>query len=851
MNGKSSLTTGVEQKPVLKRSSKKSLSTNQSPHQRILVLLLLAVALSTPFLIIRQFLINQKTLDNRGKASQVEVEAVIQVYPDQENHPLKDYGTNIPATDSEIEKAVSKRDTQLYDQLIDFYNQLGFSYFRFPNGAEIRFYDWTSPKGSYMPWPPQDDFMFPSVEEMLDFAQDANSEIIFELSVLGLLPNTPEDDTTKVYHDLEGVTFKPTEEQLRNFIRTYTVQRKDLGQKYIKYYELGNEEWLIKNNTLNRMLTAQEYQQAAFRLAEIIREETNNNPEIVIIGVSALGEGVWGASGYKNSSEGLIDRINFHYYHRSKTQGSTVSGKSLYDFVGETPLLEFFKSAFPSHSRFQYPALTEWNMWCFGDQAFRHFNLSKLEHSLYTVGSTISLIKSEIPFSTVHKFYLRKYQRDDICNLLQAPDDQLVLAPQGLGFKIINEHFGDVNVKSIYAGPEYTFAGEEKPSGDALWVSSSKKTGSNDEIITFIINRTPDQDITAKIVHNQVEPYLSYQILTLTGENFSSSLENISWTENETQFIEGNEIVYTIPAHSLIIIKANADNSPPVQDACTAEDISTCPEPTTECKVVSCNTNATPNVCTEVNQTNGTTCADGDGVCQMGECIVSETTPAPTSVPTATPMPREAQLSLSLSLDGIPYTEGSIKHHPQSAGHNIKLQLSLVNTTKLVAQQIVDFTYDKETGTYTNKDSIILGEIVPGPHIVGLKGPMHLAWPICYFGNKSSDICTFEQLVTQTTNYQKGRAVASNFIVLEAGNNSFNLSTKPLPVGDLPISGTNKNQQDGKVDVKDYSYMLSCIGEKSRTPACLSRADVDFSDQVNNIDLMLLRRTLSSVAERI
>ena len=827
-------------KPVLTRSSNKRFFFKHKSHQKVLVLMLLAVALFAPFFIIKQFLSNQETLDNRGKATQDTVDAVIQIYPNQENYPLKTYGTNIPATDSEIEKAVSGEDPQLYTQLVDFYNELGFSYFRFPNGAEIKFYDWTNPKGSYMPWPPQDDFMFPSVEEMLDFAQETNSEIIFELSVLGLLPDTPENGTTKVYHELEGVTFKPTEEQLRNFIRTYTVLRKSLGKNYIKYYELGNEEWLIKNQTLNRALTAQEYQQAAFRLAEIIREETNNDPEIIIIGVSALGEGVWGASGYKNSAEGLINHINFHYYHRSKNQGSEVGGKSLYDFIGETPLLEFFKSTFPSHPRFQYPALTEWNLWCFGDQELRHFNLSKLEHSLYSVGSTISLVQSDIPFSMVHKFYLRKYDRDDICNLLQAPEGELLLAPQGMGFKIVNEHFGDTNVKSAYAGPEYTFDGETTPSGDALWIASSKMSSDENETATFIINRTPDQNITTKIVHNQAEPYLNYQVLTLTGESFSSPLEDISWIEDEPQFIEGNEIIHTIPAHSLVIIKADAENSPPVQDACTADDISACPEASTECKIVGCNTNANPNVCTESNKADGVSCANDQGACQGGICEIEED-----------PNPESTKLSLTLSLDGVPYTEGSVKHHPQSNRHSISLQLSLLNTTKLVAQQIVDFTYDEETGTYRNDQIINLGEIVPGPHIVGLKGPMHLAWPICYFGNKSSDTCTFEQLVAQTTNYQKGRSVATNFIVLEPGDNSLNLSSKPLPVGDLPISGANKNQQDGKVDVKDYSYMLSCIGEKSRTDSCLARADVDYTSQVNNIDLMLLRRTLSSVADQL
>jgi len=54
--------------------------------------------------------------------------------------------------------------------------------------------------------------------------------------------------------------------------------------------------------------------------------------------------------------------------------------------------------------------------------------------------------------------------------------------------------------------------------------------------------------------------------------------------------------------------------------------------------------------------------------------------------------------------------------------------------------------------------------------------------------------------------------------------------------------------RDGVVNVKDYSFVKKCLGNESTSPACLARADFNFSGAITNKDLRLLIETLS-VAE--
>jgi hypothetical protein len=135
-----------------------------------------------------------------------------------------------------------------------------------------------------------------------------------------------------------------------------------------------------------------------------------------------------------------------------------------------------------------------------------------------------------------------------------------------------------------------------------------------------------------------------------------------------------------------------------------------------------------------------------------------------------------------------------------------------------------------------------------GPYMVFVKGPMHLATRYCYFGNKATEKCIFEDLVEVNNEYPVRQ---TGFIYLDPGNVTIDLSKKPLMVGDLPISGDSQNVQDGKANIFDYSFMLTCLGNGSRTDSCVTRADVDYSEQVNNIDLGLLRKTLTEIADEL
>jgi len=106
-------------------------------------------------------------------------------------------------------------------------------------------------------------------------------------------------------------------------------------------------------------------------------------------------------------------------------------------------------------------------------------------------------------------------------------------------------------------------------------------------------------------------------------------------------------------------------------------------------------------------------------------------------------------------------------------------------------------------------------------------------------------------LVEATVNFDEAEAAQEKFIWLTPGKYyQLNLSAAPVKAGDLPISGEQKNQQDGMANVIDYSFLLSCLGSSSRSEVCLGYADLDYSGQVNNIDLGLMRRTLKEVVDQ-
>ncbi len=240
-------------------------------------------------------------------------------------------------------------------------------------------------------------------------------------------------------------------------------------------------------------------------------------------------------------------------------------------------------------------------------------------------------------------------------------------------------------------------------------------------------------------------------------------------------------------------------------------------------------------------------------------------TPLPTSLPTVAPTTPvltvtpplnfedvdqrgDVSLTLEISFENIPYCEGEVCHHPlnthpvfSGGDRKITARVSILHAAMGLSEQETDFYYDEATRKFVNTTPLVFEDILTGPYIVFVKGPMHLATKFCYHGESASNPCAFSDLINANNLYPEG---IPDFILLHSGGVSLDLSAKPIIVGDLPISGEAQNTQDGKVNVFDYSYMLSCLGNNSRTESCLTRADVDYSGQVNNIDLGLLRKAL-------
>ncbi|MDA1079583.1 MAG: cohesin domain-containing protein [bacterium] len=78
---------------------------------------------------------------------------------------------------------------------------------------------------------------------------------------------------------------------------------------------------------------------------------------------------------------------------------------------------------------------------------------------------------------------------------------------------------------------------------------------------------------------------------------------------------------------------------------------------------------------------------------------------------------------------------------------------------------------------------------------------------------------------------------------------TFDFTKRPLSCGDLPISGSNNDQQDGVVRVTDYSFMVGCLSKRTDA-ACVARADCNADGTVTNLDMDLLLETLSNAYDQ-
>lgn len=230
-------------------------------------------------------------------------------------------------------------------------------------------------------------------------------------------------------------------------------------------------------------------------------------------------------------------------------------------------------------------------------------------------------------------------------------------------------------------------------------------------------------------------------------------------------------------------------------------------------------------------------------------------TPTPTSTSGASPRPTsgatpsssgEIKLNLIISLDGVPYVEGLNRFHPLDVNKEVEIAVFLINVKNLPVHRQATFVYQPDSEVYQTKQDLVYQDLPSGPYMIMLKGPKHLDMRFCFTDDKADGNCTVKELIRASvgaSGYKSyAQAKQDKFIWLATGrSHNLNLSKVPLLAGDLPISGQDKNTQDGAVNIYDYSFILSCLNNR-RDYACIQRADINFTGQVDNIDLRLMRR---------
>jgi len=273
--------------------------------------------------------------------------------------------------------------------------------------------------------------------------------------------------------------------------------------------------------------------------------------------------------------------------------------------------------------------------------------------------------------------------------------------------------------------------------------------------------------------------------------------------------------------------------------------------------------------CDDGNQCTLSTC-DNDGVCQdlvlQGEtCVTDDGQDGICNQDGMCESSVEGQtnLILTFSLEGAPYCEGESCFHPpvdhpafvnDQRGINATVTLLNPSGASFVKNQVL-FNYDENSKTFTNQglSPMIFDNIPAGPYMVFIKGPMHLATRYCYLGTRALDHCTFDDLVTANINYHAAPQILEpDMIYLQDGIFNLDLSARGVKAGDLSISGDNFDEQDGKVNVNDYSFLVSCLeGEHNQSTDCLSRTSLKLTDTITNVDLGLLRKTMLEVFDEM
>jgi len=493
------------------------------------------------------YLTSRNTFDLRGRAESTEAEVTIS--PSEENFPVetfKNYGVNIFTTRYEMLFEAGAESE--YADFLAIYKDFDFKTLRFPNGCHIAWYNWKDPDSSTNP--------APTVEQVLQFAKDSDSELIFEMSTLGFLDSAIRDHkyTNPCGNEIE---FRWSENDIRWFVQEYTVKRKAAGENYIEYYELGNEEWGYYNHDLQRMLTPAEYVNAAKAVSQIIKQEA---PYVEIIGVSTWQDSaVWGAQEYINNPS-FFDNVTLHTYWHDAWLGEPPEGESLFSIDWHIkPILDAYQQVFAGVEKFQRPAYTEWNLFCWpeGNSGRPHKNTMKFEHTLYILEHMLVQSEYNIKMTNYHEFHplADNVQNYGGCNLVFKDGEEYGLSAAGIGLYTYSQHYAIEHVKTVVDSPIYSY----EPYGygedfrfQSLFASSAK---SDDKVHSIIINRNPEKDMETTINLADFSDEVKYDLYLLHAPALSSDKEEIKLDQMEKGKVVDSTFVIDIPKYSAVILE--------------------------------------------------------------------------------------------------------------------------------------------------------------------------------------------------------------------------------------------------------------------------------------------------------
>lgn len=216
----------------------------------------------------------------------------------------------------------------------------------------------------------------------------------------------------------------------------------------------------------------------------------------------------------------------------------------------------------------------------------------------------------------------------------------------------------------------------------------------------------------------------------------------------------------------------------------------------------------------------------------------SPTTPINLTIAEEASETLKTTIQLAFKFAGLP-----VEHNPNflpeaARAQTVKITLQNMATGEITvpAAVISRFVVGQTDGLsqyFSLSNPLASTTLATGKYNILLKGPKHQQIRFC----KNEQIADYRCQITDGIDITKDV------------EHTFNFVNKPLACGDLPISGTNKDQQDGVVRVTDYSFMVGCLSKRTDA-ACVARADCNADGTVTNLDMDLLLETLSTAYDQ-